>query len=806
MLKLKNIIKDYPAGDSLVHALKGINITFNEKGIVGILGPSGCGKSTLLNIIGGLDKYTSGDLLINGRSTKTYSDKDWDTYRNHSVGFIFQSYNLIPHLTLVENVELALTIAGLTSKEKRKMSTDALKMVGLENIENKHPNQLSGGQQQRVAIARALVNNPDIILADEPTGALDTETSIQVMEILKDIAKDKLIIMVTHNPDLAYKYSDRIIKMKDGLILDDNAPIEGEDEEPQIDDKKRPSMRFWTAVKLSFKNLVSKKGRTISTGIAGSIGIVGIGLILSLSYGTTSYMNNTLDEAVTTTPITISSLSLSADAVSGIISSTITGEMYPEPNGGIIPNEPKGSLFETNHITSDYVDYVKELQNPNGEVYYAANVQDAMGIQFHMFKKYENTESLKGTVGLVDTNLQVYTQELATDYPNPNEPSLIEAHYDNLAEGVKNSHMPTEKHELALIVDQHNAISTNVLDALDIPYRDEKGNIVENLKFEDIIGTKYKLFLNDAYYEKNPITDTFQPIKDQEKFDSIYYSDKDQDKKCITLEITAVLRQKKSIIPSMILLPGLGFTSDLTDYLLSPLGNGDTEIVRAQLANPTKNVLTGFPFSSDPVIAKIALENALKSIGGISVPTAIYIYAKDQVSKNHIVDYLNNWNALVENQNHKMTYTDSLAMTSTMLNQLMNVITIVLSCFSGISLIVSSVMIGIITYVSVIERTKEIGVLRALGSSKRNIKEVFNAETCIIGFLAGLIGIGFTYLIQLIINSILWGTLGIWGIAHLTIISAIVLVGVSTLLTCIAGLIPSSKAAKKDPVTCLRTE
>ena len=804
MLKLKNIIKDYSSGDTLVHALKGINITFNEKGIVGILGPSGCGKSTLLNIIGGLDQYTDGDLLINGRSTKTYTDKDWDAYRNHSIGFIFQSYNLIPHLTLIENVELALTIAGLTSKEKRKMSSDALRMVGLDGVENKKPNQLSGGQQQRVAIARALVNNPDIILADEPTGALDTETSIQVMEILKKIGKTKLVIMVTHNPDLAIKYSTRIIKMKDGLIVDDNAKIDLPDEKASIDDKKVPCMNFWTAIKLSFKNLISKKGRTLTTGIAGSIGIIGIGLILSLSYGTTSYMNDMLNDAVTTTPVTISSLSLSADTVSSIVSSTIKGEMFPDYSEGITPNVPKGSLFNTNHITQEYLDYVNVLENPESGLNYAVNVQESMGYNLKLFKKYEHTEKFKGNITLVDTNLRVYTQELAVDRPDRNEMSLIEQHYDNLAAGIPGSHMPTKPTELALIVDNHNVISTNVLDVLDIPYKDANGNLLKTLPYEDIIGKEYKLFLNDAYYKKD-ITGTYRANTDQTHIENVYNKE-DKAKETLTLKITAVLRQKKSIVPSVILLPGLGYTSYLTDYLLSDYGNGKSQVVQAQLASSDKSVLTGLPYDLDPDLAKIQYENTLKTIGGTAVPSSIYIYAKDQASKDKIIEYLDAWNENPDNIAQQMTYNDSLAVTSSMLNQVMNVITIVLATFSGISLLVSSVMIGIITYVSVIERTKEIGVLRALGASKRNIREVFNAETVIIGFLAGLIGIGVTYLLQLCINGIFMAVMDIWGIAHLTILSAVGLIGVSTVLTCIAGLIPSNKAAKKDPVTCLRNE
>ena len=806
MLQLKNIVKDYQAGDSVVHALKGISITFNEKGIVSILGPSGCGKSTLLNIIGGLDKYTSGDLLINGRSTKTYTDKLWDVYRNHSIGFIFQSYNLIPHLTLIENVELNLTIAGLTSKQKRKKSQEALKKVGLEGLENKHPNQLSGGQQQRVAIARAIVNNPDIILADEPTGALDTETSIQVMEILKKISKNKLIIMVTHNPELAIKYSDRIIKIKDGLIQDDSAPIEATDEEPEIDDKKKPSMGFWTAVKLSFKNLVSKKSRTITTGIAGSIGIIGIGLILSLSNGTTKYMNNLLDEAVTTTPITVKNVTLSADALGSVVPNTMKGDAFKDPEGGINPVKPNGSLFDRNHISQAYCDYVEKLEDPNSNVHYAVNVQQQMGVNLHMFRKYENNPEKKGSIGLVDTSFNVYTQELAVDTRDENQLSLIEQHYDNLSKDVEGSHMPKDKHEIALIVDSLNGVPTTLLDELDIPYLDENGEIVSKLMFEDIIGKEYKIFLNDAYY-KQVAPDFFKPADDIDKINSIYH-DEDKDKESITVKITAVLRQKESLVPSLILYPGLGYTKELTDYILSDKGNGDSQVVNAQKSeqNLKKNILTGLPFNTEPQVGLIQFENALKSMGGLAIPTAIYIYPENHQAKDKIIEYLDAWNNDPAHLSKQMSYVDSLEMTSTMLNQMMTLVTIVLSFFSGISLIVSSVMIGIITYVSVVERTKEIGVLRALGASKKNIREVFNAETCIIGFLSGIIGVAATYVFQLLINVIFKSTLGLWGIAKLPILYALLLIGVSTLLTCIAGLVPSSKAAHKDPVLCLRNE
>ena len=795
MLKLKNITKDYKAGDSLVHALKGINITFNEKGIVGILGPSGCGKSTLLNIIGGLDQYTTGDLLINGRSTKTYEDRDWDTYRNHSIGFIFQQYNLIPHLTLVENVELALTIAGLTTKDKRRMSEEALEKVGLKGIENKYPNQLSGGQQQRVAIARALVNNPDIILADEPTGALDTETSIQVMEILKAVGKEKLIIMVTHNPELAYEYSDRIIKMKDGLVLDDSKPLEIEDEKPQQDDKKRPSMKFWTAVKLSFKNLVSKKGRTLTTGFAGSIGIIGIALILAFSTGTTNFMNSLLDEAVNTTPIKVASLSLSADAMSSMTSSSGKGPLFPNSENGITPYEPEGSMFDVNHITDDYVKYVDKLVDTNGDLNYASAIQKEMGTPMHLFKSNDSG------VSMIDTSLMVYTEELPVTRYEENTPSLIEAHYENLAEGINGSHMPTKKNELALVVDNHSSISTKVLDALNINYRDSNGEVLSELPYDQIIGKEYKLLLNDAYYKET--LGRFTPNSDVEEIKN-YVNGEDIEGKTITLEITAVIRQKKSQVPSMILLPGLGYTPSLTNFILQ--SNEKSEVVLAQKASPDINVLTGIPFNGEDALKNIQFENALKKIGGIAVPKTIYIYAKDQGSKDKITEYLNAWNDMEEHSSHQMTYFDSLEITSNMLNNMMNIITIVLACFSGISLIVSSVMIGIITYVSVIERTKEIGVLRALGASKRNIRQVFNAEAVIIGFLAGALGVGITYILQLGINGLFSLTLNIGGICNLTPLSALGLVAVSTLLTAIAGVIPSNKAAKKDPVECLRSE
>ncbi len=797
MLKLINIIKDYQAGDNVVHALKGINITFNEKGIVGILGPSGCGKSTLLNIIGGLDKYTSGDLIINGRSTKTYTDLDWDTYRNHSIGFIFQQYNLISHLTLVENVELALTIAGLTSDKKREMSHKALEQVGLGNIENKYPNQLSGGQQQRVAIARAIVNNPDIILADEPTGALDTETSIQVMEILKKIGKEKLIIMVTHNPELAVQYSDRIIRVKDGLIQSDTAPIDAIEEAPQADDKNKPSMNFWTAIKLSFKNLVSKKGRTITTGLAGSIGIIGIALILAFSNGTTKFMNKILDDAITTTPIKVASLSLSADAMNSMLMGSGKGEMYPNSENGIKPHKPEGSILETNNINDEYVAYVNKLVEKDSGVNYASAIQRGMKMPLNMYHK------TNGNIYKVDTQMNVYTEELPVNRVLPDVPSLIEANYDNIAEGFNGSHIPASANEIALVVDAHSNISTILLDELGIDYADSNGNILEELPYDKIIGKEFTILLNDAYYSKSDRVYKQIDLTDP-KLDSYVTGDAIANK-TIKVKITAVLRPKRSLAPSMILMPGLGYTNYLIDEMLK--ANENSEVVKAQEASPNKSVITGLPFQgkTDDLI-RFQYNETMKKLGGIATPSTLYIYASNQANKQLITDYLDAWNEDPSHAGHQMAYIDSLAITSTMLNTIMNTITIVLACFSGISLVVSSIMIGIITYVSVIERTKEIGVLRALGASKRNIRQVFNAETCIIGFLAGLLGVSIAYLLELIINAIFKSTLNIWGIADLTLIAALSLILISTILTSVAGLLPSNKAAKKDPVECLRSE
>lgn len=730
---------------------------------------------------------------------KTYKDKDWDTYRNHSIGFIFQQYNLIPHLTLVENVELALTIAGLTSKEKRKMSEDALAIVGLKGVEKKLPNQLSGGQQQRVAIARAIVNNPDIILADEPTGALDSDTSVQVMEILKKISKTKLVIMVTHNDELCKEYSDRIIRMKDGLIVDDTASIEAKEEKPEIDDKKKPSMGFWTAIKLSFKNLVSKWGRTLTTGLAGSIGIVGIALILAFSTGTTAYMNDLLNDAINTTPIKISQLGLNANAVSDMSSSTSKGDLFPDSSDGIIPYQPEGSMFDVNNITKDYVDYVEKLADPESDVHYATAVQKEMDMPLKLF--YNATEGPK----MVDTDVIVYTEELPNRY-DPEVPSLIEAHYDNLSQDLPGSHFPVEKNEIALVVDNRSNINVNILTALGINYKDSNGNVLNKLPYEDIIGKEYKLFLNNAYYEKNNIgIERFEGIKDPTKI-SNYINNPDEEGKTLTLKITAVIRQKKKDVPSMILLPGIGYSSKLVDYMLEE--NKNSEIVQYQINNRNINVFTGLPFSDNPDINKMQYQGNINKLGygKDSVPKSIYIYAQDQESKEHIVDYLNSWNDDPLHKTHQITYFDSLEITSIMLNDIMQLVTIVLACFSGISLIVSSVMIGIITYVSVIERTKEIGVLRALGASKTNIREVFNAETVIIGFLAGLLGVSVAYILQIIINIIFKATLGIWGVCHLRIIDALLLIIISTALTSIAGLIPSNKAAKKDPVLCLRSE
>ncbi len=828
MLELVNIKKVYKAGSGTVTALKNINLKFEKNEFVSILGPSGCGKTTLLNIIGGLDSYTEGDLIINGTSTKEYKDKDWDAYRNRSIGFVFQSYNLIPHLTVLGNVELALTLCGLSPKERREASLKALDRVGLSEQINKRPNQLSGGQMQRVAIARALVNNPDIILADEPTGALDSETSNQVMELLKEVSNERLVIMVTHNDSLADKYSSRIIRLLDGEIISsenridtnknslssekkkakskqtnqtaENSVKSQNDNSADIADGKiddgavkkknfkrlfkrknnesRTSMSFFTAIALSLKNLLTKKGRTFMTGFAGSIGIIGIALVLSLSNGLSQYINNIQTESLSQSPIQITKSAYKLDEIMAMQNGLeVELEAYPDNSDRIYPYEPMSDQFiKENIITQEYIDYINKIDS---SLLLAINY--SYGVSMNISTKHNGTVSVMNTA---DTGFQEML----------NNDEFIESHYDLIA-GEK---FPSSYNEISLVVDKYNRLSTQALNALNIGFEDGQ----ESVSFESLLGKEFRLLLNDVYYQND--NGIFTVTDD---LNSAY-------EKGVPLKIVSIIRVKESSDTSF-LNQGLVYTSALTEYVLEE--NGKSQIVQEQLKeeNKTIDVTTGKTFTlkvgefekpiTDEEELEEALQTQLRKLGAISVPSSVSIYPSDFDSKNEIIAYLDKWNE-GKSEEEQIIYTDMSGIIFTVMDEMVDTVSVVLVAFSAISLVVSSIMIGIITYVSVIERTKEIGVLRSLGARKKDVSRVFKAETLIIGLFAGVLGIFITALINIPINIAVSNSFGISNLANLHWATALILIAISMVLTLVAGLIPSKIAAKKNPVTALRTE
>lgn len=760
MLELRKISKIYKTNDLKQTALNDINIKFRKSEFVSILGPSGSGKTTLLNIIGGLDKYTSGDLIINGISTKKYSDKDWDSYRNYKIGFVFQSYNLIPHQSALSNVELALTLSGVKKEERRKRAIEVLKKVGLERHMHKRPNQMSGGQMQRIAIARALINNPDILLADEPTGALDSETSIQIMELLKSISKEKLVIMVTHNPELANIYSNRIIKILDGKIIDDSNPFNEEDSKITEVKTKKISMSFLTALSLSLNNLMTKKGRTILTAFAGSIGIIGIALILSLSNGFKVEIDNFEKKSLSQAPITIMSTVMKSNIVEAN-----NREKFPDTKEIYVEKDIMASQIHKNKITHKYIEYLQGIDKSN-----LSGIAYQKGTNLIIVNKdYNNNYNLVSTL-----NSGVQSWSLLPSNPNNDEKSVIDTMYDVMA-GEINENEPG----LILQVDNKNQIYESVLEVLGLENK-------ESLTFDDILNQELKLVFNDDYY--NQIGDLFYPNNNLEK---LYNSDNS-----ITIKVQAIIRGKEdqSMITNS---SGFGYTNALTELVINK--NKNSNIVKLQ-REKDYNILTNMPFDED-----ITKDYILGYLGDDTIPVAIYLYPKDFNTKKQVVEYLDKYNdGLTEEE--QVQYTDMASMISSLSGNIMDAITVVLVAFSSISLVVSSIMIGIITYISVLERTREIGILRALGARAKDIKRVFNAETFIIGLVSGVIGIGITYLLNIPINMIIENLSGLPNVAKLNIIHAITLVIISILLTVIGGAIPSQIASKKDPVIALRTE
>ena len=849
MLELKNITKKYRTGSLVQLALDNVNLKFRSCEFVSILGPSGSGKTTLLNIIGGLDQYTSGDLIINEKSTKSFKSRDWDIYRNHKVGFVFQSYNLIPHQTALSNVELALTLSGVSKKERHRRAIKALRDVGLEEHIHKKPNQMSGGQMQRIAIARALVNDPDILLADEPTGALDSKTSIQIMNLLAKIAKDRLVIMVTHNPELALKYSTRIIKLSDGKVIDDSNPLKEEEKRKvEIHKKnKKTSMSFFTALSLSFNNLLTKKGRTILTSFAGSIGIIGIALILSISTGVSNYINRVEKETLSSYPIIIEEKSIDSNS---ILSAMMGNDKNREHDldkvytNSIMQNiiNTMTSEVKTNNLTT----FKKYIENSIMEEY-TTDIQYSYNLNLQIYKSDTENEIIQvnpnqiyesmGIDGMMGLNTQF---SMFATYNNVfvellDNKEFLKSQYDVLA-GV----WPEKYNEIVIIVDENNEISDYTLYALGLKDQSEIKDVMtkvmngdeidsDNISYDynDLLNLSFKLVLNSDYFVKeNNVW--------HDKSTDISYLKKLIDNG-IEIKVVGIIRPNEDSLTKEEY-GSMGYTSELTKYVINEINN--SSIVQEQKKNPNINIFTGKEFSDstdigsliDPDVynelsneelvyyinnlqenALATYEDNLLKMGAVELdnPAKISIYPKNFDSKEKISEMIEEYNQEKINNNKEelvISYNDVVGMMLSSVTTIVNVVSYVLIAFVSISLIVSSIMIGIITYISVLERTKEIGVLRAMGASKKDISRVFNAETFIIGLVSGLFGIDLTLLLNIPINSIIKSIVGISGIAHLPLNGAIVLVIISMLLTMIAGLIPAKMASKKDPVVALRTE
>lgn len=883
MLRLKDIKKDYKVADNVVHALKGVTLNFRANEFVSILGASGCGKTTLLNIIGGLDHYSDGDLVICGKSTKDYKDRDWDIYRNHRIGFVFQSYNLIPHQTVLGNVELALTIAGISKTERRERAKEALEKVGLGNELNKRPNQLSGGQMQRVAIARALVNNPEILLADEPTGALDTTTSLQIMELIREIAGERLVIMVTHNPEIAEQYSTRIVRLQDGLVIDDTNPYEPTedyvqaemaetvvaDEEETPKKKKRAkkekaAMSFRTALGLSSRNLLTKKGRTAITSIAGSIGIISVCLVLALSNGFNNFILKTEEDMLSANPVQIKETSTDIEAImSGMNQeeevdlSKIKDQVYVN---SFLTNIAKGMQVK-NDLSDEYISY---LQNMNKDYYtaimydYGETLMDNLYTHAYLSETVADQTDAKRQVNISLSALkQAYVSHLSEmesdedaqykdlvplveylgDIVNKIPGSKAEdMQADNYLEYVRTQYdmlegeWPQSEGEALLVVGEDNDVTDLTLVQLGLLEEDQFFSTLfpewemqhePYVPFEKILQQKYTLYYNDAVYKQNQITAEKQYCYE-------YLAERDslavENDNGVEIKISGIVRLKEDrtygCLPSGLCLTealvekyvARNFNSEIAKWMRSILSDNTTlndEMILLASNNANmqlaayKAKMSGGDYTS-----------VVRSVGGGKITdttapsiSSISLYTQDFHSKENMLAYLDAWNETYKDNDAKQVeYTDTVGLMMGMVETMLDAITYVLVAFTAISLVVSSVMIGIITYVSVVERTKEIGVLRSLGARKKDIRNLFNAETFIIGLTSGLFGVGVTYLLSIAINAILGALTGLTALAALPITSALIMVAVSVGLTLISGLIPARAAAKKDPVIALRTE
>lgn len=766
MLELKNINKSYKTGNFVQHALKNVDLSFRKNEFVAILGPSGSGKTTLLNIIGGLDRYDSGDLIINGKSTKKFKATEWDSYRNNCVGFIFQSYNLISHISVLENVKMALTLSGYKRKNKKEKALEALEKVGLKDHAYKKPNQLSGGQMQRVAIARSLVNDPDIILADEPTGALDSATSVQIMNLIREIAKDKLVIMVTHNPELAKDYANRIIEFKDGEILSDSNPINSEEENLGKVHIRKTVLSYLSAIHLSFNNIKTKKGRTFLTAFAASIGIIGIALILSLSNGFQLQIDKFEKSTLSQMPITISSQAMQMDE------STIEEQMQTNtdkkdkyPNEKVV--KPTESVVEkmihTNNITSDYLNYIDSIdKNLLSGISYLKKT----GLNLVTVDKDNNYKKID-----MSNNM---SYQLFPTRTSEKETGVVEDNYDVLAGSIDSKEIG-----LILAIDSKNGVDKSLIESLGF-------DSTKNISFNDILNKEIKLVINNDYYKQ--LGANFIPDTDYEK---MYNSENS-----ITVKIKAIIRGKedKEMFTNQ---AAIYYTGALVDKIISI--NKESDIVKKQ-EELDYNILTGANF--DETTTK---NDVLAYLGADEIPAVIYLYPKDFKSKDKITSYLDKYNKNKKDED-KITYTDMAKLMSSLSSGIMDAITVVLIAFSSISLVVSSIMIAIITYISVLERTKEIGILRALGARAKDITRVFNAETMLIGLCSGILGLVIAYLLTFPANRIIENLSGLASVAKLNPIHALILLLISVSLTVLSGFIPAKMASKKDPVVALRTE
>ena len=854
MIQIKNITKNYLSGENEVHALKNVSINFRNNEFVSILGPSGCGKTTMLNIIGGLDKYTSGDIVINGVSTKEYKDRDWDAYRNHYIGFIFQSYNLIGHLSILENVELALSIAGISKAEKRKRATKALKEVGLENQMKKRPNQLSGGQMQRVAIARAIVNEPKIILADEPTGALDSETSVQVMDLLKKISSKYLIIMVTHNEELAKTYSTRIINILDGELTGDTDPYIPDEKEITDDaitihksldkenarkkrNKIKTSMSYGTAFNLSLKNLWSKRGKTFIESLAGSIGIIGIALVLAVSTGMNNYINKVQSDALGNYPITISAISVDMNKFTSFEKDE--GQTEDIDDDVLIPYNPVAQYITYGHynnLTSGFVDKVREFENDRQNSKYINMVEYDYYIPVKLITKDKNNVY---TYVKRENSTSIMTSESSSAlYSMGTNMDFVLEQYDLIYGTLPTISSEEYSREMLLVIGEGNKISFSTLKALGIEPIINSVNEFENIPFEDICQKEYKVIFNNDYY--TPDSNDFDSITKFDKLDTQNQVQLEQayNNSSVTLKISGIIRIKEDAT-SQILRSGLVYMSNFEKFYAQDCKN--SLIAQKQLANKNSYefydnyMLSVAEFSSKehPMLPEQGFANvtaintflntqygytlsdedafdvAMQQIGISSIPLSIKFYPKNFDAKDRIVAMIDEYNTTVDTEAEKIIYSDTTGFLTTTLGSLVNIVSYVLIAFAGISLVVSSVMIGIITYTSVIERTKEIGVLRSIGARKKDISRIFNSETILIGLFAGILGVTLSWVLTIplsaIIKTIAGGTITT-NMATLKFTHALILVAVSTVLTTIAGTVPARIASKKDPVICLRSE